>query len=144
MEQILYSTASKSWVGPRPGPAYTFVDMAHRQVEIPQHGQPSIVQHFLKSGKMSACALQVNAEAAVELAYSLSEHGLTPAALRSFAMSMARHQECQQVVHALALLRVLQSPLMPLHSRAAQARWIAGSRLTSRAWRMTLAPVPGM
>ena len=47
---------------------------------------------------MSACASQVNAEAAVELAYSLSEHGLTPAAFRSFAMSMARHQECQQVL----------------------------------------------
>jgi hypothetical protein len=42
--------------------------------------------------------LQVNVEAAVELAYSLSEHGLTPAAFRAFAMSMARSQDAQQVL----------------------------------------------
>lgn len=41
---------------------------------------------------------QVNAEATVELAYSLSEHGLTPAAFRAFAMALAHHQDTQQVL----------------------------------------------
>ncbi|CAL5227793.1 g10815 [Coccomyxa viridis] len=39
---------------------------------------------------------QVNAEATVELAYSLSEHGLTPAAFRAFAIAMERIQDTQQ------------------------------------------------
>ena len=48
--------------------------------------------------------MQVNAEATVELAYSLSEHGLTPAAFRAFAVAMARSQDAQQVPKALACL----------------------------------------
>ena len=44
--------------------------------------------------------LQVKVEAAVELAYSLSEHGLTPAAFRAFAISMAHHQDQRQVLHS--------------------------------------------
>ena len=45
--------------------------------------------------------LQVNAEATVELAYSLSEHGLTPAAFRAFAIAMERIQDTQQVLRAV-------------------------------------------
>ena len=46
----------------------------------------------------------------MELAYSLSEHGLTPAAFRAFAMSMARSQDAQQVLQFAPPFRNLSNP----------------------------------
>ena len=59
---------------------------------------------FLNCKLQQACTLtQVNAEATVELAYSLSEHGLTPAAFRAFAVAMERIQDTQQVILSSSL-----------------------------------------
>ena len=60
--------------------------------------------------------LQVNAEATVELAYSLSEHGLTPAAFRAFAVAMERIQDTQQVLRVVNRVAWLRWTLSTVHN----------------------------